>query len=130
MVVVFADVICISEGGNTMSWFVYLLTDGRRTYVGSTTDIQRRLRQHNAEISGGARATQGRKWYLVSCLEGFDNRSSACRWEKIIKNRSRGLRQRRLAFLDVFCGICPGSSKKKHYKPPVGLIYSSYKGDT
>ena len=38
--------------------FVYLLecTDNS-TYVGATVDVDRRLRQHNKEIKGGAHAT-------------------------------------------------------------------------
>ena len=38
--------------------FVYLLecTDNA-TYVGATVDVDRRLRQHNKEIKGGAHAT-------------------------------------------------------------------------
>lgn len=102
------------------NWCVYLLRSGNRTYVGSTTDQYRRVRQHNQEIPGGARATRGRKWELVCFLVGFPNRSSACRWERIIKCRARGLKNRKDAFLSVYCGKCPDSNKK-YYKPPNGL---------
>ena len=34
-----------------------LYTDKNQTYIGATIDPNRRLRQHNKEISGGARAT-------------------------------------------------------------------------
>ena len=40
--------------------YVYLLYCDNSTYVGATVDLNRRLRQHNKEISGGAMAT-GRK---------------------------------------------------------------------
>jgi putative endonuclease len=48
-------------------FFVYVLgsrrkTD-RRTYVGWTTDIDRRVRQHNA--GRGAKSTRGRNWILL-----------------------------------------------------------------
>ena len=48
-------------------FFVYVLgsrrKDDRRTYVGWTTDLERRLRQHNAGV--GAKSTRGRKWILL-----------------------------------------------------------------
>ena len=48
-------------------FFVYVLGSQRkndcRTYVGWTTDLQRRLRQHNAGI--GAKSSRGRSWTLL-----------------------------------------------------------------
>lgn len=45
---------------------------GLRTYTGITTDLSRRLRQHNGEIRGGAKATRsGGPWNVlcvVACL--------------------------------------------------------------
>ena len=50
-----------------MSSFVYVLgsegNGGYRTYVGWTTDLERRLSEHNTGI--GARSTRGRKWVLL-----------------------------------------------------------------
>jgi putative endonuclease len=56
-----------------MPFFVYVLgswrkgdrrtKDDRRTYVGWTTDLDRRLRQHNAGT--GAKSTRGRIWMLL-----------------------------------------------------------------
>ena len=50
-----------------MSFFVYVLgsqrKNDRRSYVGWTTDIERRRRQHNT--GRGAKSTRGRKWILL-----------------------------------------------------------------
>jgi len=50
-----------------MACYVYVIgTSGRRrrkTYVGWTTDLERRLRQHNDGT--GARSTRGRHWVLL-----------------------------------------------------------------
>jgi putative endonuclease len=50
-----------------MHSFVYVLGSqrkiDRRTYVGWTTDIKRRLQQHNAGL--GAKSTRGRTWILL-----------------------------------------------------------------
>jgi predicted GIY-YIG superfamily endonuclease len=39
-----------------------------RCYMGSSGDLSRRLRQHNREISGGARYTAGRSWECVATV--------------------------------------------------------------
>jgi putative endonuclease len=50
-----------------MLFFVYVLgsrlKDDHRTYVGWTTGLDRRLRQHNAGT--GAKSTRGRQWILL-----------------------------------------------------------------
>ena len=50
-----------------MPCFVYVLgsdgNGGYRTYVGWTTDLDRRLDEHNA--GRGARSTRGRNWVLL-----------------------------------------------------------------
>lgn len=57
------------------------------TYFGCTNNISRRLRQHNGEICGGARATRSnRPWKLWFCINGFgNNSSSALRYEWFCK---------------------------------------------
>ena len=49
-----------------MTAFVYVLLSAKkpkRTYVGWTLDLERRLQQHNS--GGGARSTRGRDWLLL-----------------------------------------------------------------
>lgn len=66
-----------------MSWSVYLLVsfDGRRTYVGATSDPERRLKQHNREQSGGARSTAGATWRRAALVSGFRDKIEALQFE-------------------------------------------------
>ena len=77
-----------------MSSVVYVLgslsKNDRRTYVGWTTDVARRLRQHNA--GRGAKSTRGRQWVLLYC-ECCDSRNAAMSREWQLK-RDRKFRAR------------------------------------
>ena len=63
------------------------------TYIGATVDLDRRLRQHNGEITGGARSTSARKgeWVVAACVRGFLDQSSACsfeaRWKRLARKK-------------------------------------------
>jgi structure-specific endonuclease subunit SLX1 len=79
-------------------FYVYLLlsTNNRNTYVGATTDVNRRLRQHNSELKGGARATtsrvsKGESWRRICYVSGFPDWSSALQFEWRWKQISRKL---------------------------------------
>ena len=77
-------------------WWVYLLesTAGRRTYIGITCDLDKRLRQHNGELTGGARSTRsGRPWSVVRRLGPYGSRSVASRVEYFWK-KAKGTRRR------------------------------------
>lgn len=74
------------------SWYCYCLhSRTKSTYIGSTIDPDRRLRQHNRELSGGAKAT-GRSdgWKRVCCVTGFPDERSALQFEWKWKRVSRG----------------------------------------
>lgn len=77
-----------------MNCFVYILgsydAKGHRTYVGWTTDLERRLSQHNAGT--GARSTRGRQWSLLYA-ERYDTRNLAMSREWHLK-RERYFRRR------------------------------------
>ena len=81
------------------SFFVYLLeATNKSTYVGATIDIDRRLRQHNKEISGGAVATgikvaKGETWRRHCYVSGFPTWQAALQFEWRWKQLSRKLPQ-------------------------------------
>jgi predicted GIY-YIG superfamily endonuclease len=71
-------------------WTVYVLVsrDRRRTYVGITNDLPRRLSQHNGEQPGGAKSTRAvRPWSLGRRLGPYRTRSHAQRVEARLKLR-------------------------------------------
>ena len=67
-----------------ISHSVYVLKSltTNRAYVGYTVDFQRRLRQHNGEIAGGAKKTSKDKpWTPVCIISGFTDNHCALRFE-------------------------------------------------
>ena len=64
---------------------VYLLqsiSNPRRTYIGYTVDVKRRLRQHNGEIQGGAKRTsRSRPWKMICYISGFPDSRTALQFE-------------------------------------------------
>jgi len=80
-------------------WVVYVLVsaDRRRTYVGITLDLERRLAQHNGTLPGGARSTrQGRPWALGARFGPCASRAEAQRLEAMLKRRRGQARLRAL----------------------------------
>jgi putative endonuclease len=83
-----------------MAWTVYALVSGAsgHIYVGVTTDLARRLAQHNGERPGGARSTRGgRPWALGASWGPYPERGRAQVVEHAVK-RLRG--RERLAWRD------------------------------
>jgi len=75
-------------------YFVYVLRNAQgRLYVGFTSDLESRVRQHQ-EGEGGWTHTRG-PWELVH-FEGFTTRAEALRRERSLKHgrTNQGLRQR------------------------------------
>lgn len=71
-------------------WFVYMLRcSDDSLYTGVTTDIDRRLRQHNGELVGGAKYTRLRRPVTLVWQEIHKDRSSASKKEWKIKQLRR-----------------------------------------
>ena len=76
------------------NWSLYLLenSDNKKTYLGVTVNITRRIRQHNGELVGGARYTSSNKgngiWELRAIVNDL-TKSEALSYERIVKNKRR-----------------------------------------
>ena len=81
-------------------FYVYLLlSTNNNTYVGATIDVNRRLRQHNGEIKGGAKATtskvaRGEIWRRVCYVSEFPDWSAALQFEWRWKQISRKIKKK------------------------------------
>lgn len=72
------------------SWYVYIVHCADKTlYTGVTTDIKRRMREHNGEVQGGAKYTRVRRPVTLAWSELQEGRSAACKREAQIKRMNR-----------------------------------------
>lgn len=72
------------------TFYVYILQCADSTYyIGKTTDLTKRLRQHNGEIAGGAKYTRGRRPVLLKHHEAFSAHSEAALREIVLKKLKR-----------------------------------------
>jgi putative endonuclease len=79
---------------NIRNWFIYILHCGDGTlYTGVTTDVERRLREHN-HGPRGAKYTRARRPLALAYQEAAESRSAACRREWEIKQLSVAEKQR------------------------------------
>ena len=107
--------------------YVYLLVSSKgNTYVGATVDLERRLRQHNKEIKGGAHATgikvaQGETWTRAAHVSGFPDWQATLQFEWRWKQLSRKLPlnmkplERRMFALKQLIELPQSTSKAKLY---------------
>ena len=123
--------------------YVYLLVcDDGSTYVGATVDLNRRLRQHNKELVGGAKATgrkidKGLMWQRHCYVSGFPDWQATLqfewRWKQISRTFPKGMNplERRMAALDKLLALERSTSKAKPYSewpsPPIVHIENEVK---
>jgi len=111
-----------------MNYYVYLLvsTNGS-TYVGSTIDLNRRLRQHNGEIKGGAKRTtmivkKGEEWLRHCYISGFPTWNAALQFEWRWKQLSRKIKsydtplEKRMIALNTLLNLDKSTTKAIPYK--------------
>ncbi len=124
----------VVSADSSKRWSVYLLitNDEKATYVGATVDPERRLRQHNGLIKGGARSTTacaaaGRTWKHVAVIGHFPDNHAALqfewRWKSLSRRKDIMVRkntlERRMHALHILMNLDRPTSK--------GQLYSSYK---
>jgi predicted GIY-YIG superfamily endonuclease len=67
-----------------------LLSPTGATYIGYTVNLDRRLRQHNGELSGGAKYTHKTKgWKRICSIGEFPTQRDALQFEWAWKHRSK-----------------------------------------
>ena len=108
-------------------FYVYLLVSSNNaTYIGATVDLNRRLRQHNKEIKGGAHATsikvsKGETWTRACHVSGFPDWQSALQFEWRWKQLSRKLPihmfplERRMEALKELLSLERSTQKATHF---------------
>ncbi len=110
-----------------MNYCYLLYTLNNKTYVGATVDPDRRLRQHNKEITGGARATgiqvaQGLLWQRVCYITGIPEWRSALqiewRWKQLGRTQFKHIKnpiERRLYSLKKLLSLEKPTEKAVPY---------------
>jgi len=104
----------VEEKSNKPSFVYLLVSTDNCTYVGATIDLERRLRQHNKEIKGGAFQTskkviKGEIWLRAAYVSGFPDWTAALQFEwrwkqisrKLIKNYKNPLERRMKALKEL-----------------------------
>jgi len=118
-------------------WFCYILisTDSKysnRTYIGKTCYINKRIRQHNGNLSGGAKYTHvGRPYQYACIISEFVNETEALRFEyrlkhpngkyKKWKTQNTGLSRR----MDALYHILKSDWYKETISNPINIHFST-----
>jgi predicted GIY-YIG superfamily endonuclease len=71
-----------------MNWKVYIIYNKQYSYCGATPDIEKRIKKHNQELSGGAKYTKliGPDWNYICYIDGFKTKIDALRFEWAVKH--------------------------------------------
>ncbi len=88
----------------TSTWFVYLLRCADNSlYTGITTDLNRRLAEHNGENNSnkGARYTRHRRPVCLVYSETLANRACASQREYAIKQLSRTAKEQLITSVNL-----------------------------
>lgn len=124
-----------------MPFYVYFIESSNgSTYIGATVDLDKRIRQHNKEIKGGATATSlkvnnGEMWNYICYVENFPTWNEALKFEWRWKQISRQIQKlkprekpidRRLEALKQLLNLDRPTTKALYYSEwdvPPNVIY-------
>lgn len=112
-----------------MSYVYFIESTNGSTYIGATVNLDKRIRQHNKELKGGATATsikvsQGEAWSYVCYVENFPCWNEALkfewRWKQISRqiqkyNPRQNPREKRLEALKTLLALDKPTSKAVLY---------------
>lgn len=112
-----------------MSYVYFIKSTNGSTYIGATVNLDKRIRQHNKEIKGGATATsikvlQGEIWSYHCYVENFPSYNEALkfewRWKQISrqlqkKNPSQKPIEKRIEALNILLALDKSTSKAIPY---------------
>jgi len=94
-----------------MDYNVYLLYNSvnNYTYIGSTNNLTRRIRQHNGELVGGAKYTRNKKqngsWIIYGIINNLDKHTALSIEKKIQikskKSKGKTPLERRIAAINL-----------------------------
>tara|TARA_A100001015_G_scaffold282307_1_gene346442 strand:+ start:213 stop:578 length:366 start_codon:yes stop_codon:yes gene_type:complete len=110
------------------------------TYIGATVNLNKRIRQHNKEIRGGAKATSnrvngGEVWQYICYVENFPSYNEALKFEWRWKQISRRIqknypffspREKRLEALKELLNLKQSTTKAIPYEEwenPPKVVY-------
>jgi putative endonuclease len=83
-----------------MEWYMYvILCFDNSFYCGITTNLQKRLKQHNGIIKGGAKYTRSRRPCKYIYKEAAQNRSDASKKEAAFKKLNRKQKEKYINFI-------------------------------
>ena len=94
-------------------WYVYVVACfDDSLYCGITTDVNRRIKQHNGDISGGSKYTRSRRPVKLVWSVDVADRSEASKVEYKIKRLSKLKKEKLVSkvhnIFDLFPNFKPG----------------------
>ena len=105
-------------------YFVYIIkgintNNKTKFYIGFTNNLYKRIRQHNGELTGGAKATKGYKWSYCAIFANIDTNITGLQieWRLKYSTKSRNIYKRICSFfqyIDEFKKPSPKSDKLKN----------------